>query len=899
MSTVKFKKIPSNNLNSFENLLTNWLLNLSLEDIKFFDDILKNNHQLSLSGIRNYKRLLLDDLTLDEDMFFMIFLVISFYYINNNFYSELNNFLSTICWKNTFICDKLDGDIFYNNFIKQILKFKERYKWTDKYCFISRISEWFLYYLSLQEKQKYIISWGIENIRNQTESKLILTIEELKELLNYREDEYYFYNLNNLISYTNYELLFIEDDILKDKYFSLIQNHIDLIDIEKISSIEDSSKLLFISNIYFLKSKLKDIDRFDILKDNLNGIDGLYSFSIFYSWLELSHFTGDFYYFTNDIYLSKLLELENSNLQDDEKFIEKKAILNVLASSCPIKTIRENANCLSEYIILKDVNKLAKNYNSIMLRTHLYYENLYIWLIDKIKKSMGFEQSLLLNKLKNFIIQYLWLEVNIFNLELDVYTDFKLNKNIDISFIKEKGEEEIEYSPNTIVYKWEDYTLFIKVPEIDNFDKNIKDKLDWRQIWTFMNSILEKLKSLSSFLDQIDSKISRVEEKDQETVKHMKRVWEIMAYILGKFPKDSIYNTYIWNLKNIVPVKDDIFFELLWKLHDIWKADTIKSILLYKNTNFRIKWYEVFSILLEQLIDNKEIWQQNETLDKDLDLFTIKRKVYADSDFQKEIHTIFEVLEKDDYTLLVENWFYPRLFIQSAYKLYPKIASLLEWMEIKVLKPSFKKDLSKTLSVKFNLNIDEENVDYFLITLLLILLELWTYQIKEISHPHISHWLNFFKDNKDYSFLSSVLYHHYYPSQKEILEKEWNIWLEKIDLLFWESKDYLDKWDYSKIEPENKNFLMVLTSVSDMLDALLSKRSYQWDYKIWDLNFLNKSLKENIISTLNEEQKPIDKEEQFQKIISYLENDLSWNQYWEDIKKVIIENQKEIIEKYS
>jgi len=98
MSIEKIEKLKDNEIETLESLVWMKLSDISLEDIVFFDNTLKNNYELSISCIEEYEKFLLTDRLVDEDIFFLIFLIIVFYYVNNSFYNKIDSFLAKISW---------------------------------------------------------------------------------------------------------------------------------------------------------------------------------------------------------------------------------------------------------------------------------------------------------------------------------------------------------------------------------------------------------------------------------------------------------------------------------------------------------------------------------------------------------------------------------------------------------------------------------------------------------------------------------------------------------------------------------------------------------------------------------------------------------------------------------
>ena len=172
--------------------------------------------------------------------------------------------------------------------------------------------------------------------------------------------------------------------------------------------------------------------------------------------------------------------------------------------------------------------------------------------------------------------------------------------------------------------------------------------------------------------------------------------------------------------------------------------------------------------------------------------------------------------------------------------------------------------------------------------------------LKEITHPHIEYWLQFFRFFPEFSYLSSVLYHHKdYPSIETINKYDGFVWLDKFSKLIWEKNEYTSEWkDY--ISLDKKDVIMVMTTVADIIDALLWKRNYQLNINInetnsgkylspWFINYLNKVFSWEDLS---------DKNKTFDKILGILGKELWNNPYYLEIKPILEKKREEIIVMY-
>ena len=398
---------------------------LSKEELFFLNKFISSGYSLSLSEIEEIEKEFLDNwYCLDEEVILLLVVSISWYYLDNNFHSKLDVFFSSL-W------------LSIDEIVIKIEKLRDKYRNTDKFCYVSKNIKWFLHYYYLSKKEEFLSHDEVDEVEQLSIHRVEAAITELDELLDYKDDDYYFYYFNTLVSYANYDILFIGENNVKHKYFEAVQKHIDKFSIDYIQSFSTISQLVFLNNISFLKTELIGIENYlsivnDISKQN---IDWLYSFTRFYSGLDISYNWYTFRHWSNDISLFWLYRLQKTN-EDNRTYSKKISILTVLSETCPIKTIKKNADCLLKFLTKKTIPKFVENEPIIRKNTEKYKKDLYYSLYYDVSKSNWFNADYILNRIKNFIIQYLWLDVNVHNIGFTIYVSFDLNNSIDIPFVK-------------------------------------------------------------------------------------------------------------------------------------------------------------------------------------------------------------------------------------------------------------------------------------------------------------------------------------------------------------------------------------------------------------------------------------------------------------------------------
>ena len=196
------------------------------------------------------------------------------------------------------------------------------------------------------------------------------------------------------------------------------------------------------------------------------------------------------------------------------------------------------------------------------------------------------------------------------------------------------------------------------------------------------------------------------------------------------------------------------------------------------------------------------------------------------------------------------------------------------------------------------------NIEIFLISVLLLFIDTSRLQVKEITSPHITYWLQFFQVYPEYNYLSFVLYHHAtYPSKEEILYYEGDRWLNKYKNLLWIDNNYIDGIDSNEaIRSDDKDYLMVLLTTCDLVDALLSWRKYQKNFnfkKLTVLNTLSPEFRYEIDKLFKSEDNST-QETIFNRIVAILDKEFENNSnYVSFIRLQLLTNKSAILSMYS
>jgi len=866
----------------------------SEEDMQNINNIMAWWYKEWLNQIDIVKDKILSTWWFDMENEVMTMLIVSIisYYLNNNFYDRLDLFLKEL---------KLVNLDLLVNIVNSLVS---KYENTDKYCFIVNHCQWILFYNDMSKKEDFIDNWWLEAVNINVKLKISSVINELKNLENYIWIAYWFNYFNTLVSYANYELVFLDkdNDLLKE-YIDILLNFVLFIDID-LDSYSDAVKTTYLNNLSvlyqfswnnFVKQKIKNIEDTFLKKER----NWLKTFSKFYWWLD----TDSGYNSVSYIWLI---------LEEDK--VSKLTLSYILSKYSPIITIK-NVTWIY-YSYYKEINK--KNIDNledeIYSKINSLQDIIFYDLMNRVENIVGFDYELINYFIKVFLIQYLWLNVNETNLSYKIEINKELNKRIKLVWFNEDDKK--KYQSSVILdlnYNKKNIPLSINLNwNIDEEEVKKKFELYKTKFEVLFKVVIDKLLNVNQFLNVIDEKINLIWKRHPETVEHMIRVWKILNYI-SKWIEDKKLKWQINLIKQTLPISDKHFFILLWYLHDIWKSDNLDIMWNYESINMRTDTYRFFLQILMFLTD-----EYNLNIVEDIDIVKdIQIKKYNKTKQLDVRQIILEVQKKSLIGILVDElfvkiksfniWFllWNKLFLNNVLIISTHIANIIneKWYSIEIINKSYKEIIhSYIFRELWDFVYSDTDLDDLLLWII-ILFEIFNKKLLwEITHPHIEYWLQFFRFFPEFSYLSSVLYHHKdYPSIETIDKYDGFAWLDKFYKLIWDTKEkeFCKDWQ-SCIWFNDKDLIMVMTTVVDLIDALLGNRKYQANIHFNKTNS-GKYLSDWFIDYLNwvfSWENLTDKDKTFDKIINILSNKLWNNSYYPEIKSVLEKGRKKIISMY-
>ena len=223
-----------------------------------------------------------------------------------------------------------------------------------------------------------------------------------------------------------------------------------------------------------------------------------------------------------------------------------------------------------------------------------------------------------------------------------------------------------------------------------------------------------------------------------------------------------------------------------------------------------------------------------------------------------------------------------------------------------IIREEIKQELVDAMRGK-GIPIDVNEVDIFFMSMIYILEKLSNFTYRDVSSPHITYWMHFFALNREFDYLSWVLFHHdKYPLIGEIKYYEIESGLKKWANMIW--YDYNDYFrgadDNMPILSSNKDVYMVILTFLDIIDALLSKRSYQEiDDEIYVFENLFRQIfipevSNNLLSRLKWEQFSSPEEVFDKKILPIMDNEFKNNPFYSKVRNVVLKHKDEIIAMY-
>ena len=868
--------------NIFNIILNNDIESLSLNDMEEISSFISLWYTKSVEYIDNVRNKIIESWWLeikDNDIMFLLILSIITYYLDNNFNSKLLSFFDEL---------QISSLENINSKIKDLL---ERYKQDSKYFFIANNCQGFLSFYNYTKKKDFLNEGKLEELEQDNDKLFENNIKELDFIIDSKRYDYWFNYFNTLVSYTNYNLLYLENSELLEKYITVLNK---LIEINPdLSKFKLSAKIVYINNIiilYRLTWNERYLDYTNLIIEkyiNKNEkLNWLLEFSKNYSW----------YDFINKKLLSNL---SFWNLLEYNIDIDKFALSQVISKNAIIWNIRNNIWNYHEYIKQKIWEKqIFEDFWDIAYKITLLQDINYQNTKENLKNIVWFNFKEIDDILKSIFIEYLLLDINKVNLDYNIILPFKLNKrfkNNNFNWTR-KEKENISFDIN---YKWENINIKLYFPlEMNNYNFSIIEN-NKIKIENFLSILLDKIYSLNNFFNSLDKKIQKLKEHS-ETIKHMQKISSLTKLVLMN--SNSEYKQKLSFLADTVSLPLNEFIDLLWYLHDIWKSDNVNYVKNYRDVNTKLDPYNIFFLIVSKIfigqdlimdLPNLIIDENNKNTNIDIDL--LYKIIEDDKSFKNISDELLHYINSYNISGLLTNDFIT-LLNKKVFKLMPILLDKFNelWINPYILNYIIHDNFSW---------LSKGNLNLYLITIILLFKNISVSQVKELTVPHIIYWLSFFKDNQDFDYLNSVLFHHNdYPTKKDIKNYNWDSWLKKINDILWLDNNYLD-WlnNNDVIRQKNKNFLSVLITIADLIDALLSKRSYQYtDNNTFDdiiLNYFNSYFNSNIKKVFSWEDLS-SLEQNFDRVFIILDKEFEGNKDYQKLKWNFLIKKDEIISSY-
>ena len=347
---------------------------------------------------------------MENEVMTMVIVSIISYYLNNNFYDKVELFLKELKLVNLDLLVKIINDL--------ILKYKD----TNKYCFISNHCQGILFYQNLFQKEKFINDGWLETVNIDAKLKLKNVIDELSNLKNKIWDPYWFNYFNTLVSYTNYELIFVnKEDKLFKNYIDVLLKFISSFDIN-LNEYSDVVKTVYVNNL----SVLYKLSWNETIKENIDYIkktyltketDWLKTFSKFYGWFDVDWWCDDI------SYIGLVLE---------ENYISKYSLSYILSELSPVFSVKKITWLFYNYYDKLHKEIFSKQQEEIYLKINSLQDVIFHDLMDRLENIVWFNYGLIDYFIKVFLIQYLWLNVNEVNIAYKIDINKTLNKRISL-----------------------------------------------------------------------------------------------------------------------------------------------------------------------------------------------------------------------------------------------------------------------------------------------------------------------------------------------------------------------------------------------------------------------------------------------------------------------------------
>jgi len=255
MSILDVKKYYLDN-NHDSGIFSKKLLDLSISELRRIEKIAFFN-DLSIKDVKNLEKQLLNhSITWDDSVIPFFIMSIVGYYLDNNFYTDLQNFISNL---------KLSS---LTDLIQKILDYLKNFKENrDIYYILLNRFQSLLTYYSIYEKEVLLASEDVTEILKSSEKRLEQSLDFLGDLDLDNINDNLFRCINSIFSYTNYELPFLKlklDFEISNKiqtYLNYFLTFLEKIEIDHFKQTSILAKVVFLNNIHFLYQLSENIDK--------------------------------------------------------------------------------------------------------------------------------------------------------------------------------------------------------------------------------------------------------------------------------------------------------------------------------------------------------------------------------------------------------------------------------------------------------------------------------------------------------------------------------------------------------------------------------------------------------------------------------------------------------------
>jgi len=765
-----------------------------------------------------------------------------------------------------------------------------------------------------------------------------------------------------ILSHINYYLAFIDDrDYLEELLKEFSDNLIllgkkrqdllkDVSDFHKqvlyaivsfVISVLQKEKYLSEQIVVFLNNLKQD------LKVNLDDIS-----------FEMRAFFEDYCGTGKDnVNYSTLVGEKKNVLEKVDAFINSYVLKNITYYHHLIWT---RASLLSQYFqskynLILDENSISKYNDRIYLKIFNLKEQLHSFLnIDGVLKeffirilklpfnvgNMHIYIKFLNHNFKNIDVEFLKFDESYERFSLSEYEYIVLrNKKWQVGFYLPKDYKKLRdvYESNKSIINWFMDELYEKLIKADKFLEDIWEKVELlkkRHIETFHHmerlwKLLNELIKMPSFIEErkILERVSNYLHVDIDTFTlflwYLHDIWKADNNLNLQYYNEVNIKSYVLEVLELFLIKlkanieswhkEKISYFYYKLLNDIISNPTHFNKKLINSINEdidRFKKYSLYSNLNQNCPLSKDNFNESKE-NEQVDILDIIKKLEKNKKITDQIITFYNCYRLREFLHLSFSATLENSFKSLIYEVYTTLKEL--WIKkVKILNSKFRKNFQAyfldTLERDWILKEEKDffDIDIYMLALLVVLNKISFYHSKELKEPHILSWERFISKYPDFLFLSWVLIHHIdYPNLQELEEEKILDWLRKWRKIIWKtecyfSEDELTSQNKDKIilDPAKRDIFMVMLTSLDIIDAILSKRNYQWViFCEYSEKFINPDVmlqlysyySDNMFSDINKK---------FDTVIWWLDNDFKNNFYWSKVKKVLLEKKDEILKFY-